>query len=163
MIVALWKQKVFTYQILPKGTTVDSMVYLLFLEKRMWPEVRRRHMSRPIILHDNARPHKHCIIREFLQARKWEELEHPPYSPDMSPPDMHCISRLKAPHNGKRFESERELQDDYEDTIRQVSENDESRASPCYPTAGEPLHVQPANMSNNAEYRFQLSFSVCEK
>jgi len=133
MIVALWNQKVFTYQILPKGTTVDSQVYLSFLEERIWPEVRRRHMSRPIILYDNARPHKHRIVREFLQTRKWEELEHPPYSPDMSPPDMDGISRLKAPHKGKRFESERELRDDYEGTIRQVSENNEFRGITMLP------------------------------
>ena len=105
MIVALHKKQVFAYEILPQGNTVDSVAYLHFLEHRVLPEVTRRHMSRPIILHDNARPHKHRIVREFLQEKRWEELEHPAYSPDMSPPDMDGIRRIKAPHKGKQFQT----------------------------------------------------------
>lgn len=67
MIVALWKKQVLSYEILPEGTTVDSIVYLNFLERRILPEVNRKKFGRPIILHDNAKPHKHRIIREFLQ------------------------------------------------------------------------------------------------
>jgi hypothetical protein len=39
MIIALWKKIVLTYEILPEGTTVDSIVYLNFLERRVLPEV----------------------------------------------------------------------------------------------------------------------------
>jgi hypothetical protein len=74
MILALWKKQVFTCEILPEGSTVDSVAYLNFLERRVLPEVNRKKFGRPIILHDNARPHKHRIIREFLQEKRWEEL-----------------------------------------------------------------------------------------
>ena len=67
MIVALWRKQVLTYEILPPGSTVDSVTYLNFLERRVLPEVNRKKSGRPIILHDSARPHKHRIIREFLQ------------------------------------------------------------------------------------------------
>ncbi len=67
MIVALWRKQVLTYEILPPGSTVDSVTYLNFLERRVLPEVNRKKSGRPIILHDNARPHKHRIIRKFLQ------------------------------------------------------------------------------------------------
>lgn len=126
MILALWKKQVLTYQILPKEQTVDNVVYLNFLERRVLPEVERKKSGRPIILHDNARPHKHRLVREFLQAHRWEELEHPPYSPDMSPPDMDGIARIKGPNKGKQFQTEDELIRDYEATIRGVNENHES-------------------------------------
>jgi hypothetical protein len=122
MIVALWKKQIFTYEILPEGTTVNHVVYLNFLEHRVLPEVTRKHMGRPVILHDNASPHKHHIVREFFQEKRWEELEHPAFSPDMSPPDMHGIHLLKAPHKGKQFQSRDELVRDYEATIRDVNE-----------------------------------------
>ncbi len=84
-----------TYKILPKGQTVDNVVYLNFLERRVLPEVHRKKFGHPIILHDNARPHKYRLVREFLQEHRWEELEHPSYSPDMSPPDVDGIARIK--------------------------------------------------------------------
>jgi len=66
MIVALWKKQVITYEILREGQTVNHLAYLNFLERRVLPEVNRKKFGRPIILHDNARPHKHRVIREFL-------------------------------------------------------------------------------------------------
>ncbi len=42
----------------------------------------------------------------------------PPYSPDMSPPDMHGIALVKAPNKGKQFLTETELINDYAETIR---------------------------------------------
>lgn len=133
MIVALWKKQILTYQILPPGDTVDSVAYLNFLEHRVLPEVNRKKFGRPIILHDNATPHKHRIIREFLQEHRWEELEHPPYSPDMSPPDMDGINRIKAPNKGKQFQSQDELIRDYEATIRDINQNQESKGITMLP------------------------------
>ena len=133
MIVALWKKTIIAYEILPKGTTVDYSVYLNFLERRLSPEVERKKFGRPIILHDNARPHKHRVIREFLQAKRWEELEHPPYSPDMSPPDMDAIARIKAPNKGKEFHTLTELVEDYGRTIMDINKNLESKGIDMLP------------------------------
>lgn len=124
--MALWKKIIFTYEILPIGQTVNHNVYLNFLEHRVLPEVERRKMARPYILHDNARSHKHRVIKEFLQAKRWEELEHPPYSPDMSPPDMHAIAHIKAPHKGKKYMTHQELINDYQNTIRDINQNHDS-------------------------------------
>ncbi len=115
-----------TYEILPKGQTVDNVVYLIFLECRVLPEVHRKKFGRPIILHDNARPLKHRLVREFLQEHRWEELEHPSYSPNMSPPDMDGIACIKGPNKGKQFQTEDELINNYEATIREISRNQES-------------------------------------
>lgn len=127
MIVALWKKQIFTYEILAEGQTVDGIVYLNFLEHRVLPEVARRKIARPIILHDNARPHKHRIVREFLQEKRWEVLDHPSYSPDMSPPDMDGIYRIKAPLKGKQFLTRDELIRNYEAIIRDINQNYDSK------------------------------------
>ena len=126
MIVALWKKQVITYEILREGQTVNHLVYLNFLERRVLPEVNRKKFGRPIILHDNARPHKHRVIREFLQEKRWEELEHPSFSPDMSPPDMHGIALIKGPNKGKQFQTQEEVINDYNDVIRDINQNHKS-------------------------------------
>ena len=134
MIVALWRKQVIAYEILPKDMNVDNVAYLNFLERHLLPEVERKKFGRPIILHDNARPHIHSDVREFFQARRWEVLEHPPYSPDMSPPDMDGIARIKAPHKGKQFLTETELIDDYARTIQDINQKHDSEGIQMLPT-----------------------------
>jgi hypothetical protein len=44
----------------------------------------------------------------------------------MSPPDMDGIARMKGPNKGKQFQTEDELINNYEATIREISRNQES-------------------------------------
>ena len=141
MIVALHKKQILTYKILPEGQAVDSIAYLTFLERRVLPEVNQKKFGRPIILHDNARPHKHRIIKEFLHEKRWEELEHPAYSPDMSPPDIHGIHLIKVPNNGKQFQSQDELIRDYEETIRDINQNHKSLGITMLPNRWRAVHL----------------------
>ena len=133
MIVALWKKEVIAYQILPKGETVDHAAYLNFLEHRLVPEVNRKKFGRPIILHDNAKPHKHQSVGVFFQGKRWEEVDHPPYSPDMSPPDMDGIARIKAPNKGKQYMTEQELINDYISVIQDINRNHDSKGITMLP------------------------------
>nr|QLJ84876.1 transposase-like protein [Dichotomius schiffleri] len=57
-----------------------------------------------ILLHDNARPHTAAATRNKLEALGWETLEHPPYSPDLSPCDFHLFGPLKEALGGQRFD-----------------------------------------------------------
>ena len=141
MIVALWRKQILTYQILEEGETVDGVAYLNFLERRVLPEVERKKFGRPIILHDNARPHKHHIVRQFLQEKRWEELDHPPYSPDMSPPDMAGIHRIKDEHKGKQFQTRDELIRDYDTTIRDINKNHQSLGITMLPDRWRAIHL----------------------
>ena len=59
-----------------------------------------------IILHDNARPHVAKVCVEALARKKWEVLEHPAYSPDLSPCDYHIFGPLKKSLMGQRFHSD---------------------------------------------------------
>ena len=54
-----------------------------------------------IILHDNSRSHNAAAVTDLLRLWKWEILEHPTYSSDMSPCDSvlfsvfrDCMKRL---------------------------------------------------------------------
>ena len=64
-----------------------------------------------ILLHDNARPHTANIVRDKLQRLGWETLQHPPYSPDLSPCDFHIFADLKKDILGRRFYSDEEVQE----------------------------------------------------
>ena len=48
-----------------------------------------------ILLHDNERPHTANLMRDNLQGFGWETLQHPPYSPDLSPCDFNIFGDLK--------------------------------------------------------------------
>ena len=57
------------------------------------------------LLHDNARPHKTKLVKEKINDVGMIELEHPPYSPDLSPCDFWLFDGLKKHLSGKEFES----------------------------------------------------------
>jgi len=56
-----------------------------------------------LILHDNARPHLGKDVRELLDGYSWEVLPHPPYNPDMSPPDFDLFPKLEINMHDVRF------------------------------------------------------------
>ncbi len=77
MIVAFYQNRVLSYQILPKYQTVNKDIYVQFLERVILAYIQRHRIRHPIILHDNARPHKHQNVKDFLTRHRWEELKHP--------------------------------------------------------------------------------------
>ena len=55
--------------------------------------------------HDNAPAHKSAMVQEYLKESGLDILDHPPYSPDLSPCDFWLFPRLKEMLTGHRFES----------------------------------------------------------
>ena len=49
----------------------------------------------PILLHDNAVPHKSWHVTLVIDEYKWETLKHPTYSPDLSACDFDLFPELK--------------------------------------------------------------------
>ena len=47
------------------------------------------------LLHDSASFHKCEVVKSFLASEKVKVLNHPPYSPDLSPCDFFLFPRLK--------------------------------------------------------------------
>ena len=57
------------------------------------------------LLHDNTPAHKSATVQEYLKESGLNVLDHPPYSPDLSPCDFWLFPRLKKMLAGHRFES----------------------------------------------------------
>ena len=64
-----------------------------------------------ILFHANARPHTANLAGIKLKRFGWETLQHPPYSPDLSPCDFHIFRDLKKDIRGRRFYSDEEVQE----------------------------------------------------
>ena len=60
---------------------------------------------------ENARPHTANLVMGKVQIIGWETLQHPPYSPDLSPCDFHIFGDLKKDIGGNLFHSEKEVQE----------------------------------------------------
>jgi hypothetical protein len=55
------------------------------------------------MLHDNARPHTAAAKQDLIATLGWEQLDHPPYSPDLAPRDFHVFLHPKTFLGGRRF------------------------------------------------------------
>jgi histone-lysine N-methyltransferase SETMAR len=56
-----------------------------------------------VLLQDNARPHTAALTQPKLEQLGWKTLEHPPYSPDLSPCDFQVFGPLNEALGGQRF------------------------------------------------------------
>ncbi|GFY54924.1 histone-lysine N-methyltransferase SETMAR [Trichonephila inaurata madagascariensis] len=75
-----------------------------------------------VLLYDNARPDVSGVAHVEQAKFKWEQLDHPPYSLDMSPCDFHVFGHLKKHLKGKRFNSDDELKDVVKDWVSSRSQ-----------------------------------------
>lgn len=63
-----------------------------------------------IILHqDNCRVHLSHLCQEYFYCHKIRLTGHPPYSPDLSPPDFWLFKWLKKEFRGREYENEDDL------------------------------------------------------
>jgi histone-lysine N-methyltransferase SETMAR len=61
------------------------------------------------LLHDNALVHTLVAAKAAIQCCGVQELNHPPYSPDLAPSDYFLFSKLKSNLRGKKFTSDEEV------------------------------------------------------
>ena len=99
MCTIFWdRQGILLVEFLPQGTTINSAVYCETLKKprRAIQSKRRGMLSATILLlHDNAQPHSAAQTQDLITSFKWEQMDHPPYSPDLAPSDYHLFLHLK--------------------------------------------------------------------
>ena len=75
------------------------------------------------LLHDNASSHK-CEVKSFLASEKVKVLNHPPYSPDLSPCDFFLFPRLKKMLSGNKYTSRSSLGSAIYQCLQQISKED---------------------------------------
>jgi len=55
------------------------------------------------MIHNNARPHTAVATQNLITKFGWEQLHHPPYSPDLAPRDLYFFLHLKSFLAGRWF------------------------------------------------------------
>ena len=115
MCAVFWdRQGVHLVEFLPQGTKINSVVYCETLKKlrRAIQNKRRGMLSATILLlHHNAWPHSAAQTQDLITSFKWEQIDHLPYSPDLSPSDYHLFLHPKKSLGGKPFDDDDDLKD----------------------------------------------------
>ena len=116
MLCVWWDQRgIIYYELLEPTQTITGELYqtqLIRLKRALYekrPEWENRH-DKLILLLDNARPHVHSSMINYLKGTKWEVLSHPPYSPDIAPTDFHLFRSMQSALSGERFSSRGDIE-----------------------------------------------------
>lgn len=85
---------------LDKGQTIDHIYYiencLKSVVKQIFKERPKSGTNSIKLLHDNARPHTHSCVKEYLESVGIKIIPHPPYSPDLAPCDYWLFEKIKS-------------------------------------------------------------------
>ena len=92
-----------------KGSSVTRKFYRESVLIQLGDFYQKRRLGTGVrgikLLHDNAPAHKSSTVQEYLKESGLDVLDHPPYSPDLSPCDFWLFPRLKEMLAGHCFES----------------------------------------------------------
>ena len=98
---------------LPKGQRVTgeyyAITYLAAVEQHYKERCPSTICKGLRILHDNARPHKTRLVKDTLDSLGVVELQHPPYSPDLSLCDFWLFNNLELHMSGRDFVTNHKL------------------------------------------------------
>ncbi len=109
-----WKGLIYCHWVI-NGTVTGLEYRRALLELRNQIRTKRPHMWRrrrvlPFLLHDdNATPHTCLDTRRFQVMSNSNKVEHPPYSPDLSPCDFFLFPTIKRILRGQTFTTVQEL------------------------------------------------------
>jgi [histone H3]-lysine36 N-dimethyltransferase SETMAR len=113
MATIFWDSKgILMIDYLPGKTTMNGPYYAELMKKlrAAIKEKRRGKLTRGILLlHDNAPVHTSHVAAAAIRECGFEQINHPPYSPDLAPSDFYLFSNLKKHLRGKRFEDDNEV------------------------------------------------------
>ncbi|GFU23059.1 mariner Mos1 transposase [Trichonephila clavipes] len=92
----------------PQGQTVNKE-FNLNVTRRLREAVHRKRpllwaSSRRMLHHDGAPAHTANYVQQFLTKHGTIQVAHPPYSPDMSPPDFFLFPKIKNTLKGHQFQ-----------------------------------------------------------
>jgi len=105
--------------------TITGVYYADLLHKLslVIKEKRRGKLTQvPLLLHDNAPEHRSHVGQTAILESGFEEMHHPPYSPDLAPSDYHLFPNLKQHLRGQRFSSDDELKYATKQWLKEQSE-----------------------------------------
>ena len=123
MITVFWDcEGIILIDYLPRGATINAEYYASLLEGPLRDALRKKRpgklSAKPILQHDNARPHTARLTMEAVKRLGWELLPHPAYSPDLAPSDYHLFGELKKPLRGIHYADQNDLKCDVQKWVR---------------------------------------------
>ena len=109
MLTVFWDcQGVLLTEFQQRDHTIMSASYRTILTK-LCGAIRRKQpglfTKGMLLLYDNAHPHSANQTTATLKSFKWQVLQHPPYSPDLTPSNFHLFGPIKH-LSGERFPDE---------------------------------------------------------
>ena len=112
----------------PSGHTVTGRFYGSFVLKKVKEFYSKKRPSKGWsgvhLLHDNASSHKYEVVKSFLASEKVKVLNHPPYSPDLSPCDFFLFPRLRKMLSGNKYMSRSSLGSAVYQCLQQIPKED---------------------------------------
>ena len=103
MAMVFWDSKgIILIDYKPAGTSITGEYYANVIKQL-------RVAAGVLLLHDNAPVHKSRVAQAAIPKCKLEQLNHPPYSPDLAPSDYYLVRNLKSHLRGKKFRDDDEL------------------------------------------------------
>jgi histone-lysine N-methyltransferase SETMAR len=106
---------------MPHKGTITGVYYADLLRKlRVAIKEKRRGKLTyvPLLLHDNAPAHRSHVGQAAVLECGFEEMRHPPYSPDLAPSDYHLFPNLKKHLRGQRFSTDDDLKSATEEWLK---------------------------------------------
>ena len=95
-----------------KGQTINAEYYsslLVQLKDILKEKLRGKTTKAVLFLHENAPAHRALATQKKLAYLGFHCLDHPPYSPDLTPSDYQLFSGLKKPLKSRHFSSDAEV------------------------------------------------------
>ena len=138
MLIAFFDEEgMVHHEWIPNGQGIDRHVYLNFMIQLR--EAVRRKRPRQwadnswAILHDGAPAHRADIVQQWFTRHRIEQLPHPGYSPDLSPPDYWLFAQLKKMTRGHRYHNLQDLRTAVEAAMNSIPAADFASAMARYP------------------------------
>ena len=111
---------------MPHKTTINGPYYAALMDRlrESIKEKRRGKLTKGVLLlHDNAPAHTARVAQAAIRNCGFEQLNHPPYSPDLAPSDFYLFRLLKKELRGRRFRDDNELKSTTEGWLESREEN----------------------------------------
>ncbi|CAH1964776.1 unnamed protein product [Acanthoscelides obtectus] len=130
-----------------RSRRVSKKMVATFVSKAIITELRKINPERRIILHqDNASSHTVQKTRQYLTKENVELLDHPPYSPDLSPNDFFTFQKIKNRLRRQRFQSPEEAVDAFKNAVLDLPANEWNK---CFENC-QHLHLLEIRKCNSA-------------
>ena len=112
----------------PSGHTVTGRFYKNSILKKVKEFYNKKRPSKGWsgvhLLHDKASSHKCEVVKSFLASEEVKVLNHPPYSPDLSPLWLIFISKAKKMLSGNKYTSRSSLSSAIYQCLQQIPKED---------------------------------------